>query len=81
MFSRGPLPETASAVVFFEFLLEHAGWGKQSTDEMGSMSLFVVAADETELPELQQAYRDHRRGRAREAMFSGTLPAAVLGGR
>ena len=55
------------------------GWGEQSTDEMGSMSLFVTAADETELPELQQAYRDHLRGRAREAMFSGTLQRQFSG--
>ena len=54
-------------------------WGEQSTDEMGSVSLFVAAADETELPELQQAYRDHLRGRAREAMFSGTLQRLFSG--
>jgi hypothetical protein len=34
-------------------------WGENSTDEMGSMTLMVVAAKETELPELQQAYRRH----------------------
>ena len=49
-------------------------WGRQSTDEMGSMSLFVVAADETELVELQRAYRAHLRDLAREAFVNGTLP-------
>ena len=36
-------------------------WGEGSTDEMGSMSLLVVAAREAELPRLQQDYRDHVR--------------------
>ncbi|MGE3780699.1 MAG: hypothetical protein AB7F89_26145 [Pirellulaceae bacterium] len=36
-------------------------FGEQSTDEMGSVTLFLVAAEETELPRLQQAYRDHFR--------------------
>ena len=36
-------------------------WGEGSNDEMGSMSLLVVAANESELPELQQAYRRHVR--------------------
>lgn len=36
-------------------------WGEGSTDEMGSMSLMVVAANEADLPQLQQAYRQHVR--------------------
>jgi mono/diheme cytochrome c family protein len=36
-------------------------FGEESTDEMGSMSLLVVAANESELPTLQAAYRDHFR--------------------
>jgi mono/diheme cytochrome c family protein len=36
-------------------------WGEGSFDEMGSMGLQVVAANEADLPQLQQAYRDHVR--------------------
>ena len=34
-------------------------WGEQSTDEMGSVGLQVVAANEEDLPTLQQAYRQY----------------------
>ena len=34
-------------------------WGEQSTDEMGSVGLRLVAAHDSELPALQRAYRDH----------------------
>jgi hypothetical protein len=36
-------------------------WGEESTDEMGSISLQVVAANREELPRLQQAFVDHIR--------------------
>ncbi|MEP7273916.1 MAG: cytochrome c [Acidobacteriota bacterium] len=36
-------------------------WGEGSTDEMGSMSLMVVAGNESELPELQQSIAQHVR--------------------
>jgi len=36
-------------------------WGEQSTDEMGSVGLLVVAANEDEMPELQQVYAQHVR--------------------
>jgi hypothetical protein len=36
-------------------------WGEESTDEMGSISLHVVAAREDELPLLQQAFGNHVR--------------------
>lgn len=36
-------------------------WGEQSTDEMGSVMLRLVAANESDLPTLQQAYRAHIR--------------------
>ncbi len=42
-------------------------WGEGSNDEMGSMSLLVVAANEAEMPQLQQAYRQH----LRSAFMSG----------
>jgi mono/diheme cytochrome c family protein len=41
-------------------------WGEQSTDEMGSVGLRVVAANPADLPRLQQAYAAH----LREAMAS-----------
>jgi hypothetical protein len=34
-------------------------WGKESTDEMGSITLQVVAVREDEFPRLQEAYRKH----------------------
>lgn len=34
-------------------------WGRESTDEMGSITLQVVAATESEFPKLQDAYRQH----------------------
>jgi hypothetical protein len=46
-------------------------WGEGSTDEMGSMSLLVVAAREGELPQLQQTYRQHVRS---AALSRGSLP-------
>lgn len=36
-------------------------WGEGSNDEMGSMSLLAVAANEAEIPQLQQTYRQHVR--------------------
>jgi hypothetical protein len=42
-------------------------WGEESTDEMGSIGLQVVAANRGELPQLQQAIAAHIRERA----FSG----------
>lgn len=46
---------------------KRVSWGEGSNDEMGSMSLLVVAANEAEMPELQQAYRQH----LRSAFMSG----------
>ena len=34
-------------------------WGRESNDEMGSLTLMVVAADEANRPELQSAVREH----------------------
>jgi hypothetical protein len=42
-------------------------WGKESTDEMGSITLQVVAAKEGEFPRLQEAYRQHIRDAALKA--------------
>jgi hypothetical protein len=42
-------------------------WGKESTDEMGSISLQVVAAREEEFPTLQAAYRSYMRDEALKA--------------
>jgi hypothetical protein len=39
-------------------------WGEESTDEMGSIGLQVVAANRGELPQLQQAIAAHIRDRA-----------------
>jgi mono/diheme cytochrome c family protein len=36
-------------------------WGEQSTDEMGSVILRLVATNEADLPELQKTYRLHLR--------------------
>jgi hypothetical protein len=44
-------------------------WGKESTDEMGSITLQVVAAKEDEFPRLQSAYAQH----VRDAALSAAL--------
>src|SRR5262249_14608557 len=36
-------------------------WGRESTDEMGSITLQVVAAKESEFTKLQEGYRKHVR--------------------
>jgi mono/diheme cytochrome c family protein len=57
-------------------------WGEQSTDEMGSMTLQVVAADSGELPLLQQALRDHlRQAAAASPVGRLLLGLAAIGGR
>lgn len=44
-------------------------WGKESTDEMGSMTLQVVAAKEAEFSKLQEGYMRH----LRDGAFKGAL--------
>jgi len=39
----------------------HVTWGEESTDEMGSIGLQVVAATRGELPQLQRAFNAHLR--------------------
>ena len=41
-------------------------WGRESTDEMGSVALRMMPVDEADLGTLQEAYRDHVRAAARE---------------
>jgi mono/diheme cytochrome c family protein len=43
-------------------------WGKESTDEMGSITLQVVAAREDEFPRLQEGYRRHVQETALKAL-------------
>ncbi len=43
---------------------KHVRWGKESTDEMGSITLQVVAAQEDDFPKLQDAYKKHIRDSA-----------------
>ena len=42
-------------------------WGKESIDEMGSVTLQVMAANETDFPRLQTAYSQHIRDAALKA--------------
>ena len=57
-------------------------WGEQSTDEMGSMSLQVVAARPGDLPRLQQAYNAHVSDRlASRAPFLGAILQRRAGGQ
>lgn len=52
-------------------------WGEESTDEMGSMTLRVVAAQEADLPVLQKAIGDHVRKKAFESgLFQRLLTGA-----
>jgi len=41
-------------------------WGFQSTDEMGSVTIAIVAKDEADAPELWQAMRQYKRDRGRQ---------------
>ncbi len=47
--------------------------GEQSTDEMGSVSLQVVAASQGELPDLQQAIARHVQDKAQDMPLLGGL--------
>jgi hypothetical protein len=49
-------------------------WGEQSTDEMGSLTLQVVAANTRELPRLREAYAEH----VRQTAFTPEGLASVL---
>jgi hypothetical protein len=49
-------------------------WGEQSTDEMGSVGLRVVAASPADLPVLQQSYAAHLRQALASAMAHRLLP-------
>lgn len=42
-------------------------FGEESTDEMGSITLRVIAANEPEMPQLRDRYRDHFRNSVRNA--------------
>jgi hypothetical protein len=55
-------------------------WGEGSTDEMGSLSLRMVAANERDLATLQQAYRAHLRN-AFMSRPKGSLPQSNATGR
>ncbi|MEZ5967358.1 MAG: hypothetical protein R3F56_26205 [Planctomycetota bacterium] len=52
-------------------------WGLQSTDEMGSVSLLLVAKDEAEAPALRRAIQAHARAALR-AGGASTVLAGVL---
>jgi hypothetical protein len=56
-------------------------WGEQSTDEMGSISLQVVAASRGELPQLQAAVAQHLREKAQNAPLLGALLMRGAGAR
>ena len=56
-------------------------WGEQSTDEMGSVSLQVVAANRGELPRLQQAFGAHVREKATSSPIGRLLMGARQRGR
>lgn len=58
-------------------------WGEESTDEMGSVGLQLVAANPSELPELQRAYADFVRSAAvsRPGLRQLLLRRAGRGGR
>ncbi len=53
-------------------------FGEESTNEMGSMSLLVVAANESELPTLQTAYRDHFRDALSKAPLGKMLQDRLI---
>jgi hypothetical protein len=54
-------------------------WGEESNDEMGSISLQIVAANRGELPQLQQAMAEHLRSAALTRPGLGQLLQRRLG--
>lgn len=54
-------------------------FGEESTNEMGSITLMVVAHDETQLPELLSAYRDHFRSALLKAPLFKIIEARLKG--
>ncbi len=56
-------------------------WGEQSTDEMGSISLHVIAADSRELPQVQEAVAEHVREVATKMPLGSLLRLGARGGR
>jgi hypothetical protein len=46
-------------------------WGEGTTDEMGSVTYQMVAANEKDLPALQKAYKDHLRRTIRTSILRG----------
>jgi hypothetical protein len=61
---------------------ERVTWGEQSTDEMGSLTLQVMAVDEGDLPRLREAYAAHVRNAALTRPGLGQLlQRRVSGGR
>jgi len=56
-------------------------WGEQSTDEMGSVGLQVVAANSGDMPVLQAAYADHVREKARAFAMERIQCALIEQGR
>jgi mono/diheme cytochrome c family protein len=53
-------------------------WGRESTDEMGSVTLLLVAQDEQDAPALQRAIREHTTERVADGrMFRGLGGAAL----
>lgn len=56
-------------------------WGEESTDEMGSMTLRVIAAQDDQMPELQRAVGEHVRKKAFESGLVQRLLTGRAGGR
>jgi hypothetical protein len=54
-------------------------WGEQSTDEMGSVGIQVVAVNDADLPALQAAYSQHVRDKAREFATERIRQALIEG--
>ena len=47
---------------------QDVSWGRESTDEMGSVTLLMAPVDEADARSLQRALRDHRRAHLREGI-------------
>ena len=58
MFDRG---QSWTTIVGIVSDVKQYGLDRESTDEMGSITLQVVAAKESEFPKLQEAYAKHVR--------------------
>jgi mono/diheme cytochrome c family protein len=59
---------------------QRIAWGRESNDEMGSITLHVIAADETERPQLERLVQKRTRESMRQRVQGQNVGLSALGG-